>query len=64
MLFYSLVTVVAFTASVSLASTTFETMTHFLNFGTSLLGLIFTFAFSILHPVILFSQKENENWDT
>jgi uncharacterized Tic20 family protein len=64
MIFYSIVTVIAFTASASLSNTFLDDRTETINYFTSLFGLMAAFAFSILHPVILFLHKDAENWDT
>jgi hypothetical protein len=58
MIFYSIVTVIAFTASASLSNTFLDDRTETLNYFSSLFGLMAAFAFSILHPVILFLHKD------
>lgn len=55
--FYSIVTVIAFTGSASLTSKSFHRTSEILNYFNAFLGLIISFVFSILHPVILYYKK-------
>lgn len=55
--FYSLVTVIAFTASAALSSHNLDDKTEIMNSVCASIGLFVTFVFSMIHPIVLFRYK-------
>lgn len=64
MYYYSVITVVAFTASATLSTRLFNVKRLMINYFGGFLGISFCVGITILNPVILFKVKREKSWDT